>query len=131
MLESFSQDFSLKFDCSVLTKLSHASKWIFKDDGYELRMVADKNHIQNCPAIEADPNQQEISCNDYYCRRKCKNGFRSVRPMKVFCKNNDAGEGIWVDKKGQATLGGCQSTVTVIPTDTVITDAGIIHRFWD
>ena len=47
--------------------------------------------------------------------------------MKVFCKNNDAGEGIWASKRGQATLGGCD----VISTDTVVNDAGIIHRFWD
>ena len=110
-----------------MKSLSHASKWIFKDGGYELGMFTDKMHIQNCPPIEADPNQQEISCNDYYCRRKCKNGFKSVSPMKVFCKKNDAGEGIWASKRGQATLGGCD----VISTDTVVNDAGIIHRFWD
>ena len=94
------------------------------DDGYELKSFAIKIPIQNCQPIAADQNQREIMCDSYYCMRKCKDGFRSSHPMKVFCKKDDASGGIWATNDGEATLGPCE----LVQMESVETDSGIMHR---
>ena len=72
----------------------------------------------------ADPNASATHCDEYYCIRECKSGFKPMHPTKVFCQKKDDSPANWASKQGPATLGGCER----IEHEKVETNSGTIHR---